>query len=61
MRVLVVSTSAAAFTGGETGVWLEELATPYFIFKAAGFELTLASEHCELLPPLLCPLLCLLP
>lgn len=30
-------------TGRKTGFWLEEFAAPYFIFKDAGVELTLAS------------------
>jgi hypothetical protein len=39
--VCIVSTSAATF-GPEnsipTGVWLEELATPYYLFKAKGYD-----------------------
>src|SRR6202034_3944352 len=30
-------------TGLPTGFWLEEFAAPYFVFKDAGVELTLAS------------------
>ncbi len=30
-------------TGRKTGFWLEEFAAPYFVFKDAGVELTLAS------------------
>jgi putative intracellular protease/amidase len=30
-------------TGRKTGIWLEEFAAPYFIFRDAGVELTLAS------------------
>jgi len=30
-------------TNNRTGVWLEELAAPYYIFKEAGFELMIAS------------------
>src|SRR5262252_1777005 len=30
-------------TGRKTGFWLEELAAPYFVFKDAGAEITLAS------------------
>jgi len=41
--VLIVSTSAGAFKGGPTGVWIEELATPYYAFLDAGLEVTLAS------------------
>ena len=30
-------------TGRKTGIWLEEFAAPYFVFRDAGVELTLAS------------------
>ena len=30
-------------TGRKTGFWLEELAAPYYVFKDAGAEITLAS------------------
>src|SRR6202050_1958135 len=30
-------------TGRPTGFWLEEFAAPYFVFRDAGIELTLAS------------------
>lgn len=30
-------------TGRKTGFWLEELAAPYFVFRGAGVEITLAS------------------
>jgi hypothetical protein len=30
-------------TGLKTGIWLEEFAAPYFVFRDAGVELTLAS------------------
>jgi putative intracellular protease/amidase len=30
-------------TGLKTGLWLEEFAAPYFVFRDAGVELTLAS------------------
>lgn len=45
MRVLMVMTSHDKLgdTGSKTGIWLEEFAAPYFIFKDAGVELTLAS------------------
>ena len=42
-KVLIVNTSASTFGGGPTGVWLEECATPYYIFKEAGFEVEMAS------------------
>jgi putative intracellular protease/amidase len=30
-------------TGRKTGFWLEEFAAPYFVFRDAGVQLTLAS------------------
>src|SRR5579872_2304783 len=45
MKVLMVITSHDQLgnTGRKTGFWLEELAAPYFVFKDAGVEITLAS------------------
>lgn len=45
MRILMVLTSHDQLgdTGKKTGFWLEELAAPYYVFKAAGAEITLAS------------------
>jgi putative intracellular protease/amidase len=45
MRVLMVLTShdQLGSTGRKTGFWLEEFAAPYFVFRDAGVELTLAS------------------
>ena len=45
MKILVVLTSHDTLgdTGKKTGFWLEELAAPYYTFKDAGVELTLAS------------------
>jgi putative intracellular protease/amidase len=45
MKILMVLTSHDMLgnTGRKTGFWLEEFAAPYFIFKDAGVELTLAS------------------
>lgn len=44
-RILVVLTSHDQLgdTGQPTGFWLEELAAPYYVFKDAGAEVTLAS------------------
>lgn len=44
-KILVVLTSHDQLgdTGHKTGFWLEELAAPYYAFKDAGVELTLAS------------------
>ncbi|MEX3842951.1 MULTISPECIES: type 1 glutamine amidotransferase domain-containing protein [unclassified Paraburkholderia] len=45
MKILVVLTSHDQLgnTGRKTGFWLEELAAPYYVFKDANVELTLAS------------------
>lgn len=45
MKILMVLTSHDQLgnTGRKTGFWLEEFAAPYFVFKDAGVELTLAS------------------
>lgn len=47
MKVLFVATSHDTLgdTGRNTGVWLEELATPYYEFKAAGAVITIASPN----------------
>lgn len=45
MKILMVLTSHNQLgdTGEKTGFWLEEFATPYYAFKDAGAEITLAS------------------
>lgn len=45
MRILMVLTSHDQLgdTGKKTGFWLEEFATPYYIFRDANAEVTLAS------------------
>lgn len=44
-KILMVLTSHDKLgnTGGKTGFWLEEFAAPYYTFKDAGVEVTLAS------------------
>jgi len=42
-KVVIVNTSASELKGHPTGVWLEEAACPYYLFKEAGFEVVLAS------------------
>ncbi|PAU98847.1 type 1 glutamine amidotransferase domain-containing protein [Paracoccus salipaludis] len=44
-RILIITTSAATMTDSDkpTGLWLEELTTPYYAFLDAGAEVTLAS------------------
>lgn len=45
MKILLVLTSHDRLgdTGKKTGFWLEEFAAPYYVFKDAGIEITLAS------------------
>ena len=45
MKILMVLTSHAELgtTGKKTGFWLEEFAAPYYVFKDAGADITLAS------------------
>jgi putative intracellular protease/amidase len=45
VKILMVLTSHDQLgnTGRKTGFWLEEFAAPYFVFRDAGAELTLAS------------------
>jgi hypothetical protein len=45
MKILLVLTAHDQLgdTGQKTGFWLEEFASPYYVFKDAGAQLTLAS------------------
>jgi putative intracellular protease/amidase len=45
MKILMVLTSHDQLgdTGNKTGFWLEEFAAPYYVFKDAGADITLAS------------------
>lgn len=43
LQILIVATSAPELKGYPTGLWLEEIAAPYFIFMEAGYEITIAS------------------
>ena len=47
MKILIVLTSHSKLgdTGQKTGFWLEEFATPYYIFKDANVEVTLTSPN----------------
>jgi putative intracellular protease/amidase len=47
MKILMVLTSHDRLgdTGKKTGFWLEELAAPYFVFRDAGADITLASPN----------------
>ena len=46
-KILMVLTSHDKLgdTGQKTGFWLEEFAAPYYVFKDAGVEVTLASPR----------------
>lgn len=47
MKILMVLTSHDELgdTGHKTGFWLEEFAAPYYVFRDAGAEVTLASPN----------------
>jgi len=47
MKILMILTSHDELgdTGKKTGFWLEEFAAPYYVFKDAGAEVTLASPQ----------------
>jgi putative intracellular protease/amidase len=47
VKILMVLTShdVLGSTGRKTGFWLEEFAAPYFVFRDAGVDLTLASPN----------------
>jgi len=47
MKIVMVLTSHDQLgnTGRKTGFWLEEFAAPYFVFRDAGVQLTLASPN----------------
>ena len=47
MKILMVLTSHDQLgdTGKKTGFWLEEFAAPYYVFKDAGSDVTLASPN----------------
>lgn len=47
MKMLMILTSHDQLgdTGKKTGFWLEEFAAPYYVFKDAGAQITVASPH----------------
>jgi len=47
MKILMVVTSHDRLgdSGRKTGLWLEELAAPYFVFRDAGLDITIASPN----------------
>lgn len=44
-KVVLVATSAPKLKDHETGTWIEEVACPYYRFKAAGYEVEIASPN----------------
>ena len=42
-NIAIITTSASALKGSATGLWLEELSSPYYAFKQAGYTVTVAS------------------
>lgn len=44
-NVVLVATSASKLKSHDTGVWIEELASPYYCFLSAGFDVTIASPE----------------
>jgi len=42
-KVVIVCTSASDLNGHKTGVWLEELAFPYYIFRESSYQVVVAS------------------
>jgi putative intracellular protease/amidase len=43
VKVILACTSAHELKGHPTGLWIEECATPYYLFQAKGYEVVLAS------------------
>jgi len=43
VKIVMVCTSAGELKGHPTGLWLEELATPYYLFIAQGYDVIVAS------------------
>ncbi len=44
-QIVLIATSASELKGHPTGLWIEELASPYYEFKEAGFEVEIASPN----------------
>jgi putative intracellular protease/amidase len=42
-KVVIANTSESDLKGHKTGVWLEELAVPYYLFRAKGYQVLVAS------------------
>lgn len=42
-KILTISTSADTLNGLKTGLWLEELAAPYYVWKENGFDVVIGA------------------
>lgn len=42
-NIAIITTSASILKSAPTGLWLEELSSPYYAFKQAGYSVTIAS------------------
>lgn len=43
MKVVIVATSSGTLKGHSTGLWIEELASPYYLFEGKGYDIVIAS------------------
>lgn len=50
VHVVLVATSASKLKSHDTGLWIEELASPYYEFLAKGYEITIASPKGGAIP-----------
>jgi putative intracellular protease/amidase len=42
-KIVIANTSESHLNGHKTGLWLEELAVPYYLFKKKGYQVVVAS------------------
>jgi len=48
-EIVIIATSATALSNGhQTGAWAEEIAAPWYVFKDAGYKVTIASPKGEI-------------
>ncbi len=50
IRILFITTSAKKMAGSDTGVWFEELSTPYYVLTSKGFQVDIASPKGRKVP-----------
>ena len=62
MKVVLVSTSASKLKDHDTGLWIEEMAAPYYLFKGAGYDVVIdcLADVCNLCSGSLLYFLCFL-